>query len=66
MFKSRGGQGARKEGVFGGEAHKEPSHTPVKDTPKPGHATSSMEKDQGKKKSGSLSPGCREGKVVTY
>ncbi len=62
-------------GYYGGE-HRSPSHKPIKGTPMPGHATSTMEKEIGatnknepgekKYKSNTMSPGCKEGKINDY
>ncbi len=63
------------DGYYGGK-HRTASHKPIKGTPKPGHATSTMEKEIGatnkgepgekKYKSNTMSPGCKEGKVNDY
>jgi hypothetical protein len=80
MFNGRGGHKTSSEksmdGYYGGAHKNMPSHKPVKGAPKPGHATSSMQKEiggsnkdePGAKKYGSnqMSPGCIEGKVNEY
>lgn len=84
MFKSRGGYTEKNmstemknmDGYYGGEHKQKSSHKPIAGTPMPGHATSSMEKEQeshklsepGEKKykSNMMSPGCKEGKINEY
>lgn len=84
MFKSRGGstEGSMSsstksaDGYYGGTHKSTGSHSPVKGTPMPGHASSTMEKAQmreeksepGEKKykSNTMSPGCKAGQVNDY